>query len=450
MITYIDINKLQQHPGNPRKDLGDLKELTESIKAQGVLQNLTIVRTEPVSDFGGYTVVVGHRRLAAAKLAGVESLPCVVADIDYKTQIAIMLTENIQRSALTLIEEAEGLQMMLDLGDSVRDISEKTGLSETTVRRRVKIVNEFGREALVRVQGRPIKLEDYEKLYRIADEGMRAEVFEKIGTHDFDWAYAGAINKQERSELRAQMLGLLSGFAQEVPYGEMQKMNIVKRWDIYRYETEDFETVKGLAAGHGDGAEYYYTSNEYSGTIVFIKDGGQAAASEKSAAKNTERESKVAKLKDIYMQAYTLRFDFAKEFHAPAKMDWVVERMVTDALFFGHHFDAEEFRKLLVIEKKFRQSWEPPEKGETEKEAVNRYLNKDAETPRDIMFMGAYCRLERKGASCYDYNGNYKPDEMLELLYKHLTALGYIMSSDEAALLDGSHGLYSNEGQTAP
>ena len=80
MLTYIETSKIIPHPDNPRKDLGDLAELAESIKTKGILQNLTVV---PLFDeftadgFKRYRVVIGHRRLAAAKLAGLKEVPCV-------------------------------------------------------------------------------------------------------------------------------------------------------------------------------------------------------------------------------------------------------------------------------------------------------------------------------------------------------------------------------------
>ena len=65
-IINIEIDRLLPHPQNPRKNLGDLSELAESIKKNGILQNLTVVR----ADEDKYTVIIGHRRCAAAKLAG--------------------------------------------------------------------------------------------------------------------------------------------------------------------------------------------------------------------------------------------------------------------------------------------------------------------------------------------------------------------------------------------
>ena len=63
-IQNIDINLIDQHPENPRKDLGDLTELANSIKESGIHQNLTVVRNGE-----RYTCIIGHRRLAASKLA---------------------------------------------------------------------------------------------------------------------------------------------------------------------------------------------------------------------------------------------------------------------------------------------------------------------------------------------------------------------------------------------
>lgn len=143
-IKYIPVSKLWRHPDNPRKDLGDVTELAESIKVNGVLQNLTVVPLigEITKKWDGesYRVIIGHRRLAAAKLAGLEELPCVVVEMSEREQLSTMLTENMQRSDLTVYEQAQGFQMMLDMGDTVEDIAEKSGFSATTVRRRVKLL----------------------------------------------------------------------------------------------------------------------------------------------------------------------------------------------------------------------------------------------------------------------------------------------------------------------
>lgn len=109
-LEYISVDRIHQHPDNPRKELGDLSELADSIKVNGVLQNLTVVPSYQVDaveeqilrgvidvpDDDQYVVIIGHRRLAAAKMAGLTEVPCVVASMTAKEQVQTMLMENMQ------------------------------------------------------------------------------------------------------------------------------------------------------------------------------------------------------------------------------------------------------------------------------------------------------------------------------------------------------------------
>lgn len=143
-IVNIGIEYIYPHPENPGKDLGDLTELAESVRKKGVMQNLTVIpghwdaKQEWYED--GYTLIIGHRRCAAAKLAELKEVPCrIVDDMDRKDQVATMLEENMQRNDLTIWEQANGFQMMLDLGETEDSIAEKTGFSRTTVKHRLNI-----------------------------------------------------------------------------------------------------------------------------------------------------------------------------------------------------------------------------------------------------------------------------------------------------------------------
>ncbi len=147
MITInIPVYKISPHPDNPRKDVGDVSELAESIKKNGIMQNLTVIPKEEgitktqINADTEYTVLIGHRRLAAAKAAGVLEVPChVVFGMSHNEQITTMLEENMQRADLTIPEQAEGFQMMLDLGETVDTIKAKTGFSETTIYHRLNL-----------------------------------------------------------------------------------------------------------------------------------------------------------------------------------------------------------------------------------------------------------------------------------------------------------------------
>lgn len=137
-IVNIGVNHIHPHPDNPRKDLGDLSELVESIKKNGVMQNLTVIPQE--GNPGEYTAIIGHRRHAAAALAGIAELPCrIIEGMGQKEQVSTMLEENMQRNDLTIYEQAQGFQMMLDLGETDDSIAEKTGFSKRTILHRLNI-----------------------------------------------------------------------------------------------------------------------------------------------------------------------------------------------------------------------------------------------------------------------------------------------------------------------
>ena len=181
-IVMLPVDRIYPHPDNPRKDVGDVSELAESIKANGILQNLTVVPADE-----GYTVIIGHRRLAAAKLAGLEKVPCSIVEMSDKEQISTMLTENMQRSDLTVYEQAHGFQMMIDLGNTTDEIAEISGFSKTTVKRRLKMM-ELDQKTLKKVSDeRQLSLSDFDKLSQIDDislgrfcENVRHSDFERL------------------------------------------------------------------------------------------------------------------------------------------------------------------------------------------------------------------------------------------------------------------------------
>ena len=94
----------------PRKhfDTGGLQELAGSIRQYGVLQPLTVRKAG-----GAYELVAGERRLRAARLAGLTEVPCLLADVDEEASGMLALVENLQRRDLDYIEEAEGLQKLM-------------------------------------------------------------------------------------------------------------------------------------------------------------------------------------------------------------------------------------------------------------------------------------------------------------------------------------------------
>lgn len=132
-IKLINTSLIDPHPDNPRKNIGDVTDLAASIKTNGLLTPLSVV-----PNGSRYRVIAGHRRLAACKQAGTGAVPCFVLDLDPLQQLEAMVTENCQREQLTVLEEADAIQGMLDLGATTANVAHRLGRSSDYVRDRAK------------------------------------------------------------------------------------------------------------------------------------------------------------------------------------------------------------------------------------------------------------------------------------------------------------------------
>jgi len=127
----VAIEKVRPNPEQPRKQLGDLRDLTESVRAKGVLEPL-LVRYVPREDT--YYIISGERRYHAARAAGLHELPCIEKTADDAETLEIALIENLQRKDLTAFEEAEGLARLGEQFDYTHeDIARKIGKSRSSV-----------------------------------------------------------------------------------------------------------------------------------------------------------------------------------------------------------------------------------------------------------------------------------------------------------------------------
>lgn len=172
-IVYLKRDQLEPHPQNPRKDLGDLEELRESIKVNGIMQNLTVVPTD--DSFEHFRILIGHRRFAASE-GILDELPCVIVeDLTDREQVGIMLCENLQRNDLTYYEQGQGFQMMLDLGDDIEAIEEKTGFSRTTIKHRIEIAK-LSKKSIEKDRSWQLSLTDLAALEKIGNVKKREEI----------------------------------------------------------------------------------------------------------------------------------------------------------------------------------------------------------------------------------------------------------------------------------
>ena len=126
----LPIDHLDANPDQPRREIGDLTELTDSIKAKGVLEPLLV---KPTLD-GRWTIIAGERRWRAATSAGLLEVPCIEMDVDESEVAEIALIENMQRKDLTPWEEADGLRALCErFGYTHEEVARKVGKSRSTV-----------------------------------------------------------------------------------------------------------------------------------------------------------------------------------------------------------------------------------------------------------------------------------------------------------------------------
>jgi ParB family chromosome partitioning protein len=179
----IPIEKVRPNPDQPRKALGDLRELTESVREKGVLEPL-LVRHSAEDDV--YYIISGERRYHAARAAGLPEVPCIEKRADDAETLEIALIENLQRKDLTPFEEADGLQRLASQFDYTHeDIARKIGKARSSVTETLSLgaippgVRKFcvekgihSRSLLLQVARQPNEKKMAEMAQRIVKEGL--------------------------------------------------------------------------------------------------------------------------------------------------------------------------------------------------------------------------------------------------------------------------------------
>ena len=126
-ITEIFLDEIRPNPYQPRKtfDNKSLKELSESIKENGVFQPIIIRKS-----VNGYEIIAGERRFRASKLAKKKTIPAIIRDFDEAQMMEVAVLENLQREDLTPLEEAQAYEMLQkNLGLTQAEVSKRLGKS---------------------------------------------------------------------------------------------------------------------------------------------------------------------------------------------------------------------------------------------------------------------------------------------------------------------------------
>ena len=443
MTQYIEIEKLRHHPSNPRKDFGDLTELAESIKTQGLICPLLVVPHEE-----DYYVIAGNRRLEACKLANVPQVYCEVAEVSDEDAIGLMLSENIIRQNLSSIEEAQGFQLMLDMGKDVEQISNETGFKTETVKLRTKL-NKLNKDNLQKAYDAGATLYELAAVADIEDEKEREKLLKKAGTRDFN----NALQRIKDEKAKAERLVEIEQFLRDHEFEQFDDYKYDKGYVILSAKDSEGNVIaqRGYMLNHVSysiwndrtpteedfepGVKYYFRK-DYSGYTVY-RDATQEEIDAKTefdqkAAEKAEAQERVkAEVRDINERHLKLREDFILNFNDFKKKQKEFKAMLL--------YTMNQF----IYEKK--GTWHLDED-------VNDLLDKLQGKSQSIelsLLIRAYAVLEggsfvrtEWNADTQNYVPTYFKSEPLLALYDHLKALGYQMSEEEELVANGTHPIY--------
>lgn len=445
-LVMLPITQLHHHPDNPRKDLGDLKELTASIRESGIMQNLTVVPT----DEDGYWVVIGNRRMEAAKAAGVTELPCIVSEMDYKTQIATMMLENMQRVDLTIMEQAQGVQMMMDLGMDEKEISLKTGLRKDTIRRRAALTK-YDAEKVRKGFARGATLQDFAALDEIREPENREKLLEMVGTASYQSELQYTKKRESRLRRIEALTAKLDAFATQIERcgyvgAKVVPMRYIRAWyDLTEKDVRDYQQPDDLKDAH-----YYWLQAQPDGQVTLYRE--QTAndpADEKERLEAVKRDwmrKQRQKAEELHQALRETRYQFLFTSPAISYDDRVILKAYVMAM--GLHmtgaamdaYSRERFSELTGISAKesgYSIKLNPKElKRATEIKlapAAVALIWAMLDQPRHTPWVNSW--------DSYDGLG-YKNCEQLELLYWLLTSLGYVMSEEEERYICGTHEIF--------
>jgi len=137
-VVFLPVRSIQPNPAQPRKIFHQeaLDELANSIRRHGILQPLSVRRAE-----SGYELIAGERRLRAGILAGLTEVPCIIMRMDDRESGIAALMENLQRQDLDYIEEARGIQLLMEKGlYSQEQVAALLGKSQSGVANKLRLL----------------------------------------------------------------------------------------------------------------------------------------------------------------------------------------------------------------------------------------------------------------------------------------------------------------------
>ncbi|MFO7981677.1 MAG: ParB/RepB/Spo0J family partition protein [Candidatus Aminicenantes bacterium] len=210
-IRYLKVGSISPNPHQARNELGEMDDLVNSIKERGVLEPI-LVRPKG----GNYEIIAGERRYMASRKLGLETVPCIVMNVNDMEAMEISLIENLQRVDLDVFEEADGLKYLSEnYGYNHEQISKKLGKARSTV------------TEIISISRIPDKIRNLCDEYRIKSRSTLVEISKQRNEDDME----RLINAIKERELKREDTRKLSRDIKGT------KRHKVKKY-IYNYEPE--------------------------------------------------------------------------------------------------------------------------------------------------------------------------------------------------------------------
>lgn len=316
VVLDIPLGMLHPAEDNPRgADLGDLTGLAESIGSTHILEPLIVVDRAG----GGYMIVAGHRRHAAAKIAGLGHAPCIVRTFAEVERLEAMAIENMQREDLSPLEAARSFQLLVDAGRTQRDIADRCGVSQAVVSKRLSLLK-LPEPIKELVAAGKVGLHDAETMAQAKPEALAA-----VGTPEFIKHNHGALRpydvtraQEQLDDERARAKALKSG----LPEWNQQRDGHEYDYDVDRDVATHFKVGRGKTVW----IKVRKTKRGAGGPTPAQK-AAERAVAERHAERRRFAGLHLAKLNDC-----ALRVSLVANYHAMLRTDGDDARIVLDWL----------------------------------------------------------------------------------------------------------------------
>lgn len=185
-VVDIAVDKITVNPYQPRKnfDVNQISELAQSIREFGVIQPITVRE----NFIGGYELIFGERRLRASKLAGKLTIPCIIVDASENESAMIAMLENLQRSDLSFLEEADAIYHLIHEHRYTQEqLARKLGKSQSAIANKLRILK-LSPEIKKIISDNHLSERHARALLRLAGDNLRLKALKMICQNNYNVA----------------------------------------------------------------------------------------------------------------------------------------------------------------------------------------------------------------------------------------------------------------------